>query len=318
VATVVEQQDKPGAGGTPGSEIVETSGLNSADELLDALDPRDARWQPDPGRWVFRGHGSVTWKLSPTAHRAEAWKRFCWPDRQHDPTRASSAEQRKAETDILYRFFRVLDDSGLPIPGDYRALSDNLTHALGTEQGMPPPLFDAIMALARHVGLPSPLLDWSRFAKIAAYFAAYEGAKSRDSDSLSRFEVWAFTLDFVEKHGKREGYPEIRQPSVPQSSNPNLNAQGGICTHWDWRDNHVVTLDEAVALIVEAHRGGPQAVSLPVFRRLSVPVSEAGKTLRLLACEGVHAARLFPGHTGVVRHIEEQGLWDNPAAWRTW
>ena len=46
------------------------------------------------------------------------------------------------------------------------------------------------------------------------------------------------------------------------------------------------------------------------FFRFELPWSESPTLCRLLADEGVTAARMFPDYYGVVRSLEEQSTWD--------
>lgn len=43
----------------------------TADEFLDALSLRNARWQPFPDAWLFRGQADAAWHLVPLAFRPD-------------------------------------------------------------------------------------------------------------------------------------------------------------------------------------------------------------------------------------------------------
>jgi len=48
--------------------------------------------------------------------------------------------------------------------------------------------------------------------------------------------------------------------------------------------------------------------------RLTLPVEQAPKLLRLLSYEGIDGASMFPSADSVVRAMRERPLWDDRAA----
>ena len=50
----------------------------------------------------------------------------------------------------------------------------------------------------------------------------------------------------------------------------------------------------------------------------SLPVGEAAKLLHLLSIEGVDAAALFPGYSGVVRAMKESKYWRSSPSSSDW
>ena len=91
--------------------------------------------------------------------------------------------------------------------------------------------------------------------------------------------------------------------TAPAATNPNLRAQRGLFTLVEERPgkNARLPLDEAL---------GKDGLGYIDLRRFSLPTSEAPHLLRLLAVEGVTAARLFPGYGGVVESMFDERLWD--------
>lgn len=154
--------------------------------------------------------------------------------------------------------------------------------------------------------------------KVAAYFAAsaaVHGAGSRTSHS-GQLAVWA-----LRQHALQ--YAETRFETVEAASlvSPRLKAQRGLFTTVRGQDAPVDMAQAFQEIADEEILEG----FCPVLRRLTLPIEEAPKLLRLLSYEGVSAATLFPDYEGVTAAIREQLLWDKPkhtmerrADWTGW
>jgi hypothetical protein len=153
------------------------------------------------------------------------------------------------------------------------------------------------MALAQHHGLPTMLLDWTRRAWVAAYFAAEESADRNRRRAASHLAVWAlFRGGLVDPVEGPHFY------DTPGGTNPNLHAQAGLFTiHFAEDDpsleQHFVRIKKITG-------------STPTLRRLTLPTPEAPQLLRLLSEEGINGASMFPGADGVVRSMRESALWE--------
>ena len=116
--------------------------------------------------------------------------------------------QLNAEWLIFRNFIDEVDSIGLPIPDDSMAFRQSLECYLPRLMGgadhsdeaiWPPRSFMAALALARHSGLPTRLLDWSRDPLRAAYFAAVGAAQRTNPDDIPKdgdacLAVWAIDL----------------------------------------------------------------------------------------------------------------------------
>jgi len=137
------------------------------------------------------------------------------------------------------------------------------------------------------------MLDWTRHARIAAYFAACS-VKEEDR-TPSELAVWA--LERREPDGSELAMEFCVTPSA---SNPNLRAQSGLFTMHMFRDGRrELPLEDAIASF-NATSNDPIGII-----KITLDTQHSRELLYLLADEGVDGASLFPGPDGVVKKLRE-------------
>lgn len=273
---------------------IEDVPCGTAEELLGNISPRSPRYEPDPTKWIFRGHAEESWRLRPTGLRSSS---VFVPYGFNEVTSSEEtfAEQKK----ILQEFASRLEREGaeLPVRSPIGTLGPRAVHGLSTAVVHDPfAHFYPIIALAQHCGLPTLFLDWTRRSKYAAYFAAAEGATN--PGARSRIAILAH------EPATQDPVGPLSYLTAPGATNPNLQAQSGLFTY---------LIGKTYGLEEYLSEGNPAGK----FVRFLLPRSEAPKLLRLVAEEGVSGATMYPGPQGVLKAMKEKALMDRqiPHIW---
>ena len=230
---------------------IETVDCSTSDEFLSAITlsgppPRKLGYDLILFRGVANGSGPREYKLVPSALRLDNFaslSRLAGVGCRDEYAQAEWAQGR-LEADVIGSFFRFADVQGLPMPEVGIELRRTM-QLPGTSGALfyggilnggvwPPDVLLPMIGLAQHYGLPTRLLDWSRDALTAAYFAA-TGALRRVQRgesmhaSENRLAVWIFNaelLDSIQRtvlnHPKRQPNIPVAFVTAPAASNPNL------------------------------------------------------------------------------------------------
>lgn len=294
--------------------IAEHPVFERAADFLAALRPGHHLWGDDPASWTFRGHADSTWRLVPSGCRRASLAPYFgakYRGRLDDPYYVPDPADLAL---LMKQFVYALERAGNHVPGTPTAklaeVAQWLEHGLPSMIGHDDNGALELMGLAQHHGLPTFMLDWTRHSNIAAYFAASDTV-NLPGELTGEIEVWALNKDDFGGNvlvGSIGGeHVQIRVAEPLRGGNPTLHAQGGLFTYSPRqlppRGAAVHAADEVVDAIA---RATPESLSgRPLMQRLRLPQSEAGEVLRLLACEPVTGATLFPGIYGVVRDARE-------------
>jgi len=213
---------------------------STAKEFLQALSPLGQNFENElfNSPWMFCGQAN-DWPLIPSLFRKDPPARELlksFTNRDLDDISSLLLVER----DLLVEFFEIADKRGLIIPDDSQELRNFLESVkklddhvrTGDWKGRIKDKALSLMALAQHYGVPTRLLDWTRQAYFAAFFAADGASKiigDGDFDPNDRMVVWAFYFpDLGKQDEDAKKYDPINIVTAPKATNTNLKAQQGI------------------------------------------------------------------------------------------
>jgi hypothetical protein len=295
----------------PEPNIVEVVHFDVAEEFFNALQPTAEPWRSNPEAWIYRGHADAQWKLVPSVNRRAHLRKFL--SNVPEPARDELYWEPTYDeaTGLLLDFKDALDRAGFKVPGEPSSMPSGFIESsyIFDEQ------MQQIAALAQHHGIPTWLLDWTRYSTFAAYFAASDVVHAPEAPGS--LAVWALNIvDGQSPSARMSVFDErvvfLSVVQSPRAGNPNLHAQAGIFTFGrkvamtpaGTDKVSVVSVDELVAGSAREND-----LKLPLFYKYTLPRSEAGALLKWLARVPVTGASLFPGLDGVARDVRDRRRW---------
>jgi len=206
--------------------------------------------------YLFRGHADIDWELEPAIDRSEFSNR-------------AGKIGRKRHEHLAFKEFKRLS---------FPHLSSRPTNDW------------ELLALARHHGAPTRLLDWTE-NPLAALFFSVEPARSTDG------AVWCYTYVETEKA------LDVQQTPDPLSVDRIVLFRPPHVHSRIWTQSGVFTVHPPKFKSLKDPWG-----ALPLIR-VRIPRAARAKLRLELQRVGVHRASLFPDLDGVGQYVYE--LWRN-------
>jgi hypothetical protein len=204
-------------------------------------------------KYVWRGVTNSTWCLTASLDR------FL--------TEAHLADKAKTKSVLAKNFRRAMSRIG-------RTVSDN---------------DDECWALAQHLGLPTPMLDWTHSPWIAAYFAV-TGMDASTPPARRTAVLWRLDSDAVP-----DSSSDVRKVPVEAGNrNTRLLAQEGLFTESLKYACLIKALDELG--------------KLDVLYAYTFPMAIAEELMTAVRSMLITDSRLFPDEVGAVREARTQTL----------
>ncbi|MHB8654677.1 MAG: FRG domain-containing protein [Terriglobia bacterium] len=190
----------------------------------------------------------------------------------------------------------------IPLPGKVEKLLESFDGF--SYPKFPEPATYSYMAHLRHLGFPSPLLDWTRSPYIAAFFAFRSNSKPHNG-RVSIFAFWETPMGFKDTSSNRSQIrivgPKVRthRRHFLQQSDYTLCAEflkeGNECYLWHFANHEEATRRDDM--------------SQDVLWKFTIPWSERLKVLKSLDAYNLNAFSLFESgetlmETLAVREIE--------------
>lgn len=292
------------------TDIPKVIECDTASELWQKLAPENPL-TTGARQFVYRGQVDAKWHLIPSVLRHGPGKPSIVDLTFGAGSNGRGDDQIWAEHRILEQFIEACDRSGLPVPGDSASFrldwfdqkSQYLDDAMKGRVPWPNEALVDALALAQHHGLPTRLLDWTRRAHVAVYFAAVDVVRSSEfaTSRARRLAVWALDL---ERPGLMEELETVR---VPGSTSRNIAPQQGLFTLLREKMQRGVAYTPLALDEYLQRQFAHDPHGCPLWK-ITAPWSAAPELLERCDENGINGAILFPGYDGAAKNAIDNVL----------
>lgn len=281
--------------------------LKSVEELFDFINPiKLSQRGIDMNDYIFRGEGSLSYTLIPSACRENNRKvlenisgyRIVNPNYKIDKHVIYTRELT-----VLRKFYINADIQGLKIP-DINIWRDGIVNRHSdpvhweveyNDRGWMIPELYEVAALAQHYGLPTRLLDWSYNIYKALFFAAIGALKNYSSNDC--FVLYSLNHTCISS-GQRYLDKNLELIRPIYSGNENLKAQEGLFSV----KKLISSEDDQIPLDQYLQINSMNFSAGNLILKLVIPHTECYLALNALNDLGVNEMKLFPGFEGIVKY----------------
>lgn len=263
----------------------------TADELWLAVSPI-SKVSDGPEDLIYRGQADARWPLVPSILRPRQQ-----PPRVSHPEMVDASEMVFYEILMLNEFARHCDSIGIAVPNDSPGFRRDVIEAQTADRYFkepslwPNPEVLDLMAMAQHHGVPTRLLDWTTKPFTSLYFAA--------SSALANFNSWVAEQRLAIWVMNRSGlglHQQIRLHTSPGVVSKHLAAQGGLFSI------HPHSGSRHGEFEVHGLENYFDDTPPPLFK-LTLPVFESARLLRLCCRAGFSGAEIYPTPDGAGKAV---------------
>ena len=293
----------------------------AADRFLRYIDTSHRRWGGIAelnSRWVFRGQGKASWGLVPTAWRNSPGKPFHlyeqamkqWETHfRYRPPLKSFSKSRIVNGlimtavihEITYRFVQLCDELGFFVPAEKvhsgSAYLRDYCHYWPDHDEKRYPLLS--FALAQHHGVSTNLLDWTRNAEYAAFFAADDNFSLYvDEEKKPDIAVWALNLKLLNQREVKS----LHVLNCPRSENSFLHSQDALFV-WYPAANYYYLENGSWPDFLDVLEARFSKSRQKPIQKITLPANEVPVLVHKLFRKRISKARLMPTYDNIFHTI---------------